>query len=70
MWKIVTGVETKCIFVCCNTQKLATYLKDFASLEKACVFLIFESKEEVEGDFAALVLLKHEAVPAARGARR
>lgn len=69
MWNIVTGVETKFFFVCCNTQKY-TYLKDFASLEKACVFLIFESKEEVEGDFSALALLKHEAVPAARGARR
>lgn len=48
-----------------NDQSISTYLKDFASLEEACVLLISESKEDVERDFAALLLLKHEAVPAA-----
>ncbi len=53
-----------------NNLSKSTYLKDFASLEEACVLLISESKEDVESDFAALLLLKHEAVRAARGPRR
>lgn len=53
-----------------NNLSKRTYLKDFSSLEEACVLLISESKEDVESDFAALLLLKHEAVAAARGPRR